>query len=43
MITDYFAAPNRTPIIHEYYEIHRSYVKRNQFKSIYDEKFKVNI
>ena len=37
MITDYFTSNHSTPTIHEYYEIHRSYLPRNQFKSVYDE------
>ena len=37
MITDYFHVNNRTPSIHEYFEVHRSYLPRNQFKSVYNE------
>jgi len=37
MITDYFAVNESAPIIHEYYELHRSYLPRNQFKIVYDE------
>lgn len=37
MITDYFEVNHRTPFIHEYFEVHRSYVPRNQFKSVHDE------
>jgi alkylated DNA repair dioxygenase AlkB len=37
MITDYFEVNNRTPSIHEYFEVHRSYLPRNQFKLVYDE------
>ena len=37
MITDYFIANDPTPTIHEYYELHRAYLVRNQFKSVYDE------
>jgi alkylated DNA repair dioxygenase AlkB len=37
MITDYFHVSNRTPSIHEYFEVHRSYLPRNHFKTVYDE------
>lgn len=37
MITDYFHVNNQTPSIHEYFEVHRTYLPCNQFKSIYDE------
>jgi len=39
MITDFFKYKNETPkpIVNEYYELHRSFVKRNSFKQIYDE------
>ncbi len=47
MITKYFEVKGPTtspppPIIHEYFELHRSFVRRNTFKSIYDEiKYKI--
>ena len=37
MITDYFHVHDRTPFIHELFEVHRSYIPCNQFKPIYDE------
>jgi hypothetical protein len=39
MITDFFKSKTETPtpIIDEYYELHRAFVKRNCFKQIYNE------
>jgi len=37
MITDYFNRNERVSKIHEYFEIHRSYLPRNQFKIVHDE------
>ena len=39
MITDFFKSKTETPkpIINEYFELHRAFVKRNSFIQIYNE------
>lgn len=37
MITDYFIKPKSNPIITEFYELHREFISKNQFKKVFQE------